>query len=69
MAALCQRLGDERGDALAHPRSDYVHQHTRVGMLGTNEEPRVAALCQRLGDERGDAQRIQVAIMCTSLPT
>ena len=54
MAALCQRLGDERGDAPAHPHGDYMHQHTRVGMLGTNEEARVAALCQRLGDECGD---------------
>ncbi len=55
MAALCQRLGDEREDALAHPRDDYVHQHTRVGVLGIDEEPRVAALCRRLGNERGDA--------------
>ena len=67
MAALCQRLGDERGDALAHPRGDYVHQLNPRERAGAHMKSPGRQQCASAWVMSVEThQRIHMAIMCTS---
>ena len=53
--SACQRLGDERGDALEPPHDDRIRQLARLGVLENPRRAQGGSSCQRLGGERGDA--------------